>query len=213
MKKTDKPSAGTRAAGNTAAGRTASVRRDTNETKLSATLNVDGTGRFSGAVGVPFFEHMLNLFTRHALVDLELKGVGDVQIDAHHTVEDCGILIGQVFKEALGSKEGIERYGQAYVPMEEVLARCVLDVCNRPFLRFDADLPKAKVGDFDVELAEEFLRAFAFNAGITMHITVFHGSNLHHILEAVFKAVGRALSQAVATNPRIRGVFSTKGRL
>jgi imidazoleglycerol-phosphate dehydratase len=174
---------------------------------------VDGTGAFKGTVGVPFFEHMLNLLARHSLMDIGLEGSGDLAIDAHHTVEDCGIVLGKALKEALGDKAGITRYGEAYVPMEEALARCVLDICNRPFLRFDAELPKAKVGEFDVELAEEFLRALAFNAGITMHITVFYGANLHHIVEAVFKAVGRALAQAVAVNPRISGVLSTKGKL
>ena len=193
--------------------RKAQAERNTSETQLSMSMDIDGSGDFSGTIGVPFFEHMLNLLTRHALLDLQLSGTGDVHIDAHHTVEDCGILMGQVFKQALGDKAGINRYGEAHVPMEEALARCVLDLCNRPYLRFDVELPKAKVGEFDVELAEEFLRAFVFNSGITMHITVFHGSNLHHILEAVFKSVGLALSHATAYNPRIRGVLSTKGKL
>lgn len=194
-------------------GRIASISRDTAETQLTVRVDVDGSGAFKGGVGVPFFEHMLNLLARHSLMDIEMTGKGDLAIDAHHTVEDCGIVLGKALKEALGDKAGITRYGEAYVPMEEALARCVLDICNRPFLRFDAELPKAKVGEFDVELAEEFLRALAFNAGITMHITVFYGANLHHIVEAVFKAVGRALAQAVAVNPRIRGVLSTKGKL
>ncbi|PKO14663.1 imidazoleglycerol-phosphate dehydratase HisB [candidate division BRC1 bacterium HGW-BRC1-1] len=193
--------------------RTAKAERNTSETQLSMSIDIDGSGAFTGSIGVPFFEHMLNLFTRHALLDIQLSGIGDVHIDAHHTVEDCGILLGQIFKQALGDKAGINRYGDAHVPMEEALARCVLDLCNRPYLRFDVELPKAKVGEFDVELAEEFLRAFVFNAGITMHITVFHGSNLHHILEAVFKSVGLALSHATGYNPRIRGVLSTKGKL
>jgi imidazoleglycerol-phosphate dehydratase len=199
--------------GTAKSGRTAEFNRDTSETELSARIDVDGTGRFEGSVGVPFFEHMLNLLARHSLMDIALEGRGDLAIDSHHTVEDCGIVLGRALKEALGDKAGINRYGEAYVPMEEALARCVLDICNRPYLRFDAELPKAKVGEFDVELAEEFLRAFAFNAGITMHITVFYGANLHHIVEAVFKAVGRALAQAVDFNPRIRGVLSTKGKL
>jgi imidazoleglycerol-phosphate dehydratase len=194
-------------------GRTARVARETKETAITADLNLDGEGRFTGTVGVPFFEHMMALFTRHALVDLELSGTGDTQVDAHHTVEDCGIVLGQAIRRAAGDKRGIARYGMAYVPMEETLARCVLDLCDRPFLRFDAELPKAKIGDFDAELGEEFLRALAFNAGLTMYITVFYGSNLHHILEAVFKAVGLALGQAVAPNPRVRGVLSTKGVL
>ena len=128
-------------------GRTARVARETKETAITADLNLDGEGRFTGAVGVPFFEHMMALFTRHALVDLELSGTGDTQVDAHHTVEDCGIVLGQAIRRAAGDKRGIARYGMAYVPMEETLARCVLDLCDRPFLRFDAELPKAKIGD------------------------------------------------------------------
>lgn len=193
--------------------REARVARRTNETEISIRLIVDGSGKFSGTIGVPFFEHMLNLFTRHALFDIEIAGKGDVQIDAHHTVEDAGIVLGQALREALGDKKGIERYGTAYVPMEESLARCALDICNRPFLRFDAEVPKAKVGEFDAELAEEFMRAFVMNAGITMHLSLLCGSNVHHILEAMFKAAGRALGQAVTVNPRISGVFSTKGSL
>jgi imidazoleglycerol-phosphate dehydratase len=193
--------------------RCAEVTRETAETKITVRLSVDGRGRFSGDIGVPFFEHMLNLFTRHAHFDLHLEGKGDVHVDAHHTVEDAGIVLGQALKEALGDKAGMARYGTAYVPMEESLARCVLDVCNRPFLRFDAEIPKTKVGDFDAELCEEFMRAFCMNAGITMHITVLLSGNVHHVLEAIFKAVGRALGQAVALDPRVSGVFSTKGAL
>lgn len=188
------------------------MRRETSETELLVRLNVDGSGKFSGDIGVPFFEHMLNLFARHSLMDLEIDGRGDTEVDAHHLVEDTGIVLGQALKQALGAKQGIERYGEAYVPMEETLVRCVLDLCNRPYVRYDAQLPKAKTGGFDVELAEEFFRAFAVNAGITMHITLLYGSNLHHILEAMFKAVGRALAKAAAANPRIQGVLSTKGR-
>jgi imidazoleglycerol-phosphate dehydratase len=195
------------------AQRKAHLRRDTKETQLRVSLNVDGEGKFSGRLGVPFFEHMMDLFARHSLMDIEVDGRGDLEVDAHHTVEDVGIVLGQALKAAVGDKKGIERYGEAYVPMEEVLARCVLDICNRPYLRFDAKIPKAKIGNFDAELAEEFLRALAFNAGITMHITVFYGKNLHHVLEAVFKSVGRALARATALNPRIHGVFSTKGTL
>ncbi|MCX7719511.1 MAG: imidazoleglycerol-phosphate dehydratase HisB [Candidatus Sumerlaeaceae bacterium] len=195
------------------AGRCALISRTTNETQITMRLAVDGQGRFTGTIGVPFFEHMLNLFTRHAHFDLHIEGRGDLEVDAHHTVEDAGIVLGQALREALGDKAGMARYGTAYVPMEETLARCVLDVCNRPYLRFDAQIPKTKVGEFDAELCEEFMRAFCVNAGITMHITVLHGANVHHILEAIFKAVGRALGQAVARDPRIHGVFSTKGAL
>lgn len=193
--------------------RTAELLRETKETRISVKVDLDGTGKFIGRIGVPFFEHMLDLFTRHALIDLEISAQGDLHIDAHHTVEDTGIVFGQAVRQALGDKAGIERYGEAYVPMEESLARCVLDLCNRPYLRFEVPLPKAKVGEFDVELAEEFIRAFAFNAGITMHVHLFYGSNLHHILEAVFKAMGRAFGKAIRCDARIVGVLSTKGSL
>jgi imidazoleglycerol-phosphate dehydratase len=195
------------------AGRYAEITRTTQETQITMRLAVDGQGRFTGTIGVPFFEHMLNLFTRHAHFDLHIEGRGDLEVDAHHTVEDAGIVLGQALKQALGDKAGMARYGTAYVPMEETLARCVLDICNRPYLRFDAQIPKTKVGEFDAELCEEFMRAFCVNAGITMHITLLHGANVHHILEAIFKAVGRALGQAVARDPRVHGVFSTKGAL
>jgi imidazoleglycerol-phosphate dehydratase len=193
--------------------REARIERNTNETQISIRLRVDGEGRYSGSFGVPFFEHMLNLFARHSMMDIEIEAQGDIEIDAHHLVEDIGIVLGQVLKSALGDKRAIARYGEAYVPMEETLARCVLDVCNRAYFRLDAAIPKAKVGTFDSELAEEFFRAFANNAGITMHLAVFYGSNVHHLLEAMFKATGRALGKAVVTDPRIQGVLSTKGTI
>lgn len=193
--------------------RIAEISRNTNETQLRVRVNLDGSGKFSSTVGIPFFEHMLDLFSRHALIDLTLDGKGDLHVDAHHTVEDVGIVLGQAVRQALGDKVGIQRYGEAYVPMEEALVRCVLDLCNRPYLRYEVPMPKAKVGEFDVELAEEFFRAFAFNAGITMHVHLFYGSNLHHILEATFKAVGRALGKAILNDPRVVGVLSTKGKL
>jgi imidazoleglycerol-phosphate dehydratase len=193
--------------------RTGECERKTKETQLRVSVDLDGKGTFSGSVGVPFLEHMLDLFARHALIDLTIEGHGDLHIDAHHTVEDLGIVMGQAVRQALKDKSGIERYGEAYVPMEESLARCVLDICNRPYLRYEVRLPKAKVGEFDVELAEEFFRAVAFNAGITMHVELLYGANLHHILEAVFKAVGRAFGKAVSRNRRIEGVLSTKGTL
>jgi imidazoleglycerol-phosphate dehydratase len=195
------------------APRVAEVRRETTETQIAVRIDLDGTGRFEGDVGVPFFEHMLDLFARHALVDLTVTASGDLHIDAHHTVEDVGIVLGQAVRKALGDRAGIERYGEASVPMEEALVSCVLDLCNRPYLRYDVPVPKAKVGDFDVELAEEFMRAFIVNAGITMHLRLSSGSNLHHILEAAFKATGRALRKAVQRDARIVGVLSTKGKL
>jgi imidazoleglycerol-phosphate dehydratase len=194
--------------------RRADVSRDTNETQLRVRVDLDGSGKCSCTLDVPFFAHMMDLFARHALIDLTIEGRGDIQIDAHHTVEDAGIVLGQAVKQALGDRAGIERYGEASIPMEESLARCVLDLCNRPYLRFDAEVPKAKIGNFDAELAEEFFRAFAYNAGITMHLSLLtSGGNLHHILEAMFKAVGRALGKAASRNPRIQGVLSTKGKL
>lgn len=196
------------------AGRTAKFSRKTNETKLDIELNLDGSGEFTCDLNIPFFEHMLNLFARHALMDLKVTGRGDVEIDGHHTVEDTGIVLGQALKQALGEKSGIERYGHAYVPMEESLGRCVIDLCNRPFLSFVADIPKAKVGEFDAELAEEFFRAFAMNLGATMHLELLTtGGNVHHQLESLFKATGLAFGRAAARNPRIRGVLSTKGAL
>lgn len=194
-------------------GRTAELTRNTNETQITARVNLDGTGKCTCELGVPFFAHMMNLFARHALIDIELTGKGDIEIDAHHTVEDAGITLGQTIKTALGDRAGIERYGEGSIPMEESLARCVLDLCNRPFLVFNAEIPKTKVGDFDAELAEEFFRALAFNAGITMHIDLLRGGNVHHMLEAIFKATGLALGRASVRNPRIQGVLSTKGKL
>lgn len=194
------------------APRTAEISRETSETQLTARVNLDGSGACVCDIGVPFFAHMMNLLARHALMDIEITGKGDTHIDAHHTVEDAGITLGQAIKAALGDRNGIERYGEASVPMEETLAHCVLDLCNRPFIVFNADIPKAKVGDFDAELGEEFFRALAFNAGITMHIDLVRGTNVHHILEAIFKAVGRAMGKAATVNPRIQGVMSTKGR-
>lgn len=193
--------------------REAELTRETSETSITVKVNLDGSGTCTCELGVPFFAHMMNLLARHALIDIALTGKGDTDIDAHHTVEDAGIALGQAVRQALGDRAGIERYGEAYVPMEESLARCVLDLCNRPYLAFDADIPRTKVGDFDAELGEEFFRAFAFNAGITMHLTLLKGGNVHHMLEALFKATGRALGKALATNPRIKGVLSTKGKL
>ncbi|MCX7049408.1 MAG: imidazoleglycerol-phosphate dehydratase HisB [Candidatus Sumerlaeota bacterium] len=193
--------------------RTSAIERATKETQLKLSLNLDGSGRFEGSVGVPFLEHMLDLMTRQALFDLTIGGKGDLAVDAHHTVEDLGICLGQALKEALGDKSGIQRFGEANVPMEEALGFVALDACNRPFLAFKADLPKTKVGDFDVELIEEFIRAFVVNAGLTAHFRLEYGSNLHHCAEALFKALGRALGQAVARNPRIKGPHSTKGIL
>ena len=190
--------------------RFATQSRKTTETSITIELNVDGSGTFSSALDIPFFNHMLNLLTRHALFDLKISGIGDTEVDAHHSVEDCGIVLGKTLREALGDKTGISRYGIAYVPMEECLARCVLDLCDRPFLTFNIDVPKAMIGEFDAELAEEFFRAFANNGGMTIHLDLLRGNNLHHMLESLFKATGLALRQAVTIDSRIKGVLSTK---
>jgi imidazoleglycerol-phosphate dehydratase len=187
------------------------VHRKTNETDLTVEVLLDGQGTFSGSVGIPFLEHMLALLARHALVDLTISGTGDLAVDDHHTTEDLGITLGQAVREALGDRQGIRRYGEAYVPMEECLARCVLDLCNRPYFVFQAAIPRTKVGTFDAELGEEFLRAFAINVGATVHLDMLRNGNVHHGLEALFKATGRALGQAISIDPRIQGVMSTKG--
>ena len=190
--------------------RQAAVERKTKETHLKIEMDLDGSGRFAGSIGVPFLEHMLELMVRQALFDLAVSGQGDLRVDAHHTVEDCGIVLGEAFRKAVGEKKGIVRFGEAFAPMEEALAFVSLDVCDRPFFVFRAKMPKSKVGDFDVELVEEFLRAFVVNARLTAHFKLEYGSNLHHCAEALFKALGRALGQAVTVNPRIKGVHSTK---
>lgn len=194
-------------------GRKAGISRKTKETDISLTFNIDGKGVAKVNTGVGFFDHMLDLFSRHGLFDLSIKADGDLNVDAHHTVEDVGIVLGQAIKEALGEKKSIKRYGTAFVPMDEALAMVSLDISGRPFIVFDADFTTNKIGDMDTELVEEFFRAVAFNAGITLHIKVMYGSNNHHMSEAVFKAFGRALDEASSVDDRIEGVMSTKGML
>ena len=193
--------------------RSACLKRKTGETDIDVDLKIDGKGEAQIATGVGFFDHMLNLFARHGLFDLRVNAIGDLQVDAHHTVEDTGILLGQAIKEALGDKESIRRYGTSYVPMDESLARVSLDISGRPFLVFEAPLTSDRVGSMDTELVEEFFRAVAFNSGITLHIKVLYGSNNHHMIEAIFKAFGRALDDATRMDDRIQGVMSTKGSL
>jgi imidazoleglycerol-phosphate dehydratase len=193
--------------------RKASASRETKETNVSVELNIDGSGTSEIATGIGFFDHMLELFARHGLIDLTVKAEGDLDVDCHHTVEDAGIAIGQALKDALGGKAGIRRYGTCLLPMDEALAMASLDISGRPFLVFDAEFPNARLGDFDADAAEEFFRAFAFNAGITLHMKALYGSNAHHIVEALFKALGRALREAAALDPRECGVPSTKGVL
>ena len=170
-----------------------------------------GAGGISTGIG--FFDHMLELFARHGLVDLTVKAEGDLTVDCHHTVEDAGIAMGQALKDALGDKAGIKRFGTCFLPMDEALVMVSLDISGRPFLVFDASLPQAKIGDFDADAAEEFFRAFAFAAGITLHMKVLYGSNAHHVVEALFKALSRALREAIALDPREHGIPSTKGVL
>lgn len=193
--------------------RKAEISRKTSETDIQLAIDLDGTGKSEIETGIGFFNHMLTLFAKHGLFDVTLKAVGDLDVDAHHTVEDVGITAGQAVKQALGEKISIKRYGTAFVPMDESLAMVSLDLGGRPYLVFDAPLAQGKVGGMDAELVEEFFRAFAFNAGMNLHIKVLYGSNRHHIIEAVFKAFARALDEASRKDPRIEGVMSTKGSL
>ncbi|MGI9332264.1 MAG: imidazoleglycerol-phosphate dehydratase HisB [Gammaproteobacteria bacterium] len=194
--------------------RNATIERNTRETQISLTLNLDGTGASSLATGVPFFEHMLDQVARHGMVDLELKAEGDLEIDAHHTVEDVGIVFGEAVAEALGDKRGITRYGHAYVPLDEALSRVVIDFSGRPGLAYRVQYPRARVGDFDLDLIREFFQAFVNAARATLHIDNLQGTNAHHVAETVFKAFGRSLRMAAARDERMGEILpSTKGKL
>lgn len=193
--------------------RTAQIERITNETRIKLSLLVDGTGEARICTSVPFLDHMLNLFARHGLFNLEVEACGDIDIDFHHTVEDIGIVLGEAFKQALGDKKGIRRYGQASVPMDETLASVVVDISGRPYLVYHVNLPKVKLGEFDVELAREFFQAFTNHCGLNLHINVMYGNNVHHIIEACFKAFARAMDTATQLDPRVKDVLSTKGVL
>ncbi|MSN26430.1 MAG: imidazoleglycerol-phosphate dehydratase HisB [Geobacter sp.] len=193
--------------------RTATIERITNETRIKLSLTIDGTGAAKICTSVPFLDHMLNLFARHGLFDMEVEACGDIDIDFHHTVEDIGIVLGEAFKQALGDKKGIRRYGQATVPMDETLASVAVDVSGRPYLVYHVNLPKVKIGEFDVELAREFFQAFANHCGLNLHINVMYGDNVHHIIEACFKAFARAMDTATQLDSRINDVMSTKGVL
>jgi imidazoleglycerol-phosphate dehydratase len=193
--------------------RTAAIERVTKETRIKLAIDLDGTGQAKVCTSVPFLDHMLDLFARHGLFDLEVEASGDIDIDFHHTVEDIGIVLGQAIKEALGDKKGIRRYGQATVPMDETLASVATDLSGRPYMVYNVRLPKVKIGEFDVELAREFFQALVNNLGANLHINVMYGDNVHHILEACFKATARALDMATQLDPRIEGVLSTKGKL
>jgi imidazoleglycerol-phosphate dehydratase len=194
--------------------RRASLRRETTETRISATVDLDGTGAATVATGIGFLDHMLTALARHGMLDIELAAEGDLHVDAHHTTEDTGIVLGQAVAQALGEKRGIRRYGAAAVPMDEALAEAAVDISGRPYLAWDVTFPTMKVGEMDTELFAEWFRAFATNAGITLHVTLRAGANSHHIAEACFKALARALRQAVEPDPRAAGsVPSTKGSL
>jgi imidazoleglycerol-phosphate dehydratase len=195
-------------------GRRATVERRTKETAISASVDLDGTGAYKIATGVGFLDHMIEQLARHSLIDITLKAEGDLHIDQHHTTEDSGIVLGQAVAKALGDKLGIARYGFAYLPMDETLTRVALDVSGRPYLVWDVAFTRSKIGEMDTELFREWFQAFAQNAGITLHVETLHGENSHHIAETCYKALARALRQAVAIDPRQQGrVPSTKGQL
>ncbi|MEM1075431.1 MAG: imidazoleglycerol-phosphate dehydratase HisB [Pseudomonadota bacterium] len=194
--------------------RSHTLTRKTTETNISVTIDLDGTGTYDNATGVGFFDHMLDQLARHALIDMKIRAEGDLHIDDHHTVEDTGIALGQALTAALGDKKGIQRYGYCLLPMDDALVRCALDLSGRPFLVWNVDLPTAKIGTFDTELVREFFTAFSTHGGITLHVDQLHGINSHHIAEAAFKSVARALRRAIEVDPRkADAIPSTKGTL
>jgi imidazoleglycerol-phosphate dehydratase len=194
--------------------RQAQIERNTLETRIRVAVDLDGTGRARLQTGIPFFEHMLDQVARHGLIDLEIVADGDLHIDAHHTVEDVGITLGQAFAKAVGDKAGIRRYGHAYVPLDEALSRVVVDLSGRPGLTYQVEFPRALIGTFDVDLFREFFQAFVNHAAVTLHVDALRGDNAHHVAETCFKAFGRALRMAIEADPRLSGaVPSTKGVL
>jgi len=194
-------------------GRTAAISRKTGETNIQLSYNIDGEGISEIDSGVPFMNHMLDLFTKHGQFNLTVQANGDIEVDDHHTTEDIGICLGLALKEALGDKTGIKRYGNSFVPMDETLAQVVVDLSNRPHLEFRAEFPSNKVGTFDTELVHEFLWKFALEARINLHVILHYGKNTHHMIEAIFKALARALDEATTIDPRVKGIPSTKGML
>ncbi len=194
--------------------RKASITRKTAETEISVSLDLDGTGAYSNETGIGFFDHMLDQLARHSLIDITVKAKGDLHVDDHHTVEDSGITLGQALAQALGEKKGIRRYGACHLPMDDAQVRAALDLSGRPYLVWNVEMPTAKIGSFDTELVREFFQAFSTHGGITLHVDRLHGFNSHHIAEAAFKAVARALREAVETDPRKSDAIpSTKGAL
>jgi len=196
------------------AERKATIKRDTLETQIEVTVNLDGTGKSNLKTGVAFLEHMLDQVARHGMLDLDIIAKGDLHIDAHHTVEDVGITLGQAFEKALGDKKGVRRYGHAYVPLDEALSRVVIDFSGRPGMEYHVAYPRARIGEFDVDLLKEFFQGFVNHAKVTLHIDNIRGGNAHHIAETIFKAFGRALRMAVEADPRMQNIIpSTKGSL
>ena len=194
--------------------RIATIERNTLETQITCSINLDGTGKATFVTGVPFLDHMLDQVARHGLIDLDINAKGDLEIDAHHTVEDIGITLGQAFSKAIGDKKGLCRYGHSYVPLDEALSRVVIDFSGRPGLYYEVNFPKAIIGRFDVDLFREFFQGFVNHAGVTLHIDNIKGANAHHIAETIFKALGRAIRMAVSPDPRMAGIMpSTKGSL
>ncbi|KLV23872.1 imidazoleglycerol-phosphate dehydratase [Niallia circulans] len=193
--------------------RTAAISRKTGETNIQLSFNVDGEGVSELDTGVPFMNHMLDLFTKHGQFNLTVQANGDIEVDDHHTTEDIGICLGLAIKDALGDKRGIKRYGNSFVPMDETLAQVIIDLSNRPHLEFRAEFPNDKVGTFDTELVHEFLWKLALEARMNLHVILHYGKNTHHMIEAIFKAMARALDEATTIDPRIKGIPSTKGML
>lgn len=193
--------------------RTATIERNTKETEIKASLNLDGKGKSEISTGIGFFDHMLEGFSRHGFFDLTMKVNGDLEVDGHHSVEDAGIVLGTAIREALGDKTGIRRYGSFLLPMDDALCLCAIDLCGRPYFSCDCEFPSARVGELDTELVREFFYAVSYSAGMNLHLKMISGINTHHMIEAMFKAFGKALDEAVAKDPRVQGILSTKGTL
>ncbi len=195
------------------AERIATINRKTNETDIRLSIDLDGSGKYNINTGIGFFDHMLEGFSRHGFFDLNCFIEGDLVVDCHHTIEDCGIVLGQALKEALGDKKGIKRYGSCILPMDETLVLCAIDLSGRPYLNFDAEFPMERVGYFDTEMVKEFFYAISYSCGMNLHIKVLDGNNTHHMIEAIFKAFAKALDQAICFDERISDVLTTKGSL
>lgn len=193
--------------------RIATIERNTKETQIKGVLTLDGTGKSDVHTGIGFFDHMLEGFSKHGFFDLTLQVNGDLHVDGHHTVEDTGIVLGTAVREALGDKAGIRRYGSFILPMDESLCLCAVDLCGRPYFAFDCEFPTERVGELDTELVREFFYAVSYSAGMNLHLKMLSGGNAHHMIEAMFKAFGKALDEACSYDPRVKGVLSTKGAL